>query len=805
MKLLKQLALAALLILGISAPVAPVQAAQATCTMPITGPSTFGDFLNNSMNPCLAAILGNSSGGTAPAVTGQPATYQWWLDTSTNPDVLKIYDGASWLSIATVDVTGHLLGLTGNNLTITGTTVPTNGVNLPAANTLGLAVNSGNEVQLTGTAMSPAADGGSSLGTTALGWNDLFGDTGFVLNIENSDWVATHTAGILTVGTGDLRVTTAGTDTASVVTVGGTQTLTSKTLTSPTLTSPALGAATGSSLVLTGTGANILAAGRQGTTTPALNVDASAASSATGVNIAAAAAGSRALVSVLSSGTDEGLSIDAKGSGTVRIGATSTGAVEFSRNAVPTASDGAALGTTGLQWSDLFLASGGVLNWANGDAVLTHSAGILTVSTGDLRVTTAGTNSASAVTVGGTQTLTAKTLTTPVLNGTPTGTGVDTAATASTLALRDASANAAADAFLEGYTTTATAAGTTTLTVDSTQLQFFTGATTQTVQLPVTSTLVLGQSYTITNKSSGDVTINSSGGNAVQVVTAGNTAVVVCILTSGTSAASWHATYISSGAGTGTVTSVATGTGLSGGPITTTGTVSFSDSNVGTWAATPSSANLRSALSDETGTGVAMFATSPQVTTGLELDNASDTTLTRAGAGLLAVEGNNVQLSKGQTLFTLLPAGNEPPSSNQATWGVRNQHPYLAFTSGGSLAAVWTTTIPRSYSGNGLSVIVNYITASATTGTAQFQIAIEADAAGGQDLDSDGFATAQTDTAATVPGTTGIIGAFTIPISSGANMDSAAAGDTIRVKATRGTDTATGDLQIISIEVREAP
>jgi Pectate lyase superfamily protein/Repeat of unknown function (DUF5907) len=41
--------------------------------------------------------------------------------------------------------------------------------------------------------------------------------------------------------TGDLRVTTAGTNTASVVTVGGTQTLTGKTLTSPILTAPALG------------------------------------------------------------------------------------------------------------------------------------------------------------------------------------------------------------------------------------------------------------------------------------------------------------------------------------------------------------------------------------------------------------------------------------------------------------------------------------------------------------------------------------------------------------------------------------
>jgi hypothetical protein len=76
----------------------------------------------------------------------------------------------------------------------------------------------------------------------------------------------------------------------------------------------------------------------------------------------------------------------------------------------PATNDAVALGAASLSYSDLFLASGGLINWANGNAVLTHSSGILTVSTGDLRVTTAGTNSASVVTVGGTQTLTSKTL-----------------------------------------------------------------------------------------------------------------------------------------------------------------------------------------------------------------------------------------------------------------------------------------------------------------------------------------------------------------------------------------------------------
>jgi hypothetical protein len=85
------------------------------------------------------------------------------------------------------------------------------------------------------TAANPASDDGAALGTTALGWSDAFYASGGTIHFANTDWVATHTSGILTVGTGDLRITTAGTNTASVVTVGGAQTLTSKTLTAPSI------------------------------------------------------------------------------------------------------------------------------------------------------------------------------------------------------------------------------------------------------------------------------------------------------------------------------------------------------------------------------------------------------------------------------------------------------------------------------------------------------------------------------------------------------------------------------------------
>lgn len=139
---------------------------------------------------------------------------------------------------------------------------------------------------------------------------------------------------------------------------------------------------------------------------------------------------------------------------------------------------------------------------------------------------------------------TTPTITTPVLNGTPTGTGVATAATVSTLALRDTNGNLTTVNFLEGYSTTATAAGTTTLTVSSNNTQYFTGATTQTVQMPDVTTLALGQSWWIVNLSTGAVTVNSSGGNAIVILAAGTSAEITCIATSGTTAASWNAMYI---------------------------------------------------------------------------------------------------------------------------------------------------------------------------------------------------------------------------------------------------------------------
>lgn len=64
----------------------------------------------------------------------------------------------------------------------------------------------------------------------------------------------------------------------------------------------------------------------------------------------------------------------------------------FSSTIQPSANDGAALGLSGTAWSDLFLASGGVINWNAGDVTLTHSSNNLTVAGGQFTSDAGGTH-----------------------------------------------------------------------------------------------------------------------------------------------------------------------------------------------------------------------------------------------------------------------------------------------------------------------------------------------------------------------------------------------------------------------------
>lgn len=145
----------------------------------------------------------------------------------------------------------------------------------------------------------------------------------------------------------------------------------------------------------TSTSANAIAVGPNGATNPTLKVNASAGSGATGVEIVAAAAASGAVLRAISSGTNEPLLIEAKGSGSIDLGTTSTGAINLKRNTAVTGTF-AASGNVAIN-TDKFTVTA-----ANGNTLIAGTAAItgdVAVNTDKLTVAAASGNTAIAGTL----------------------------------------------------------------------------------------------------------------------------------------------------------------------------------------------------------------------------------------------------------------------------------------------------------------------------------------------------------------------------------------------------------------------
>jgi hypothetical protein len=179
-----------------------------------------------------------------------------------------------------------------------------------------------------------------------------------------------------------------------------------------------------------------------------------------------------------------------------------------------------------------------------------------------------------------------------------------------------------------GYTSTATAAGSTTLTASISVYQLFTGTSTQTVVLPVTSTLTQGWTFHIVNNSTGALTVNSSGGNLVATIPANMTVMATCVGTSLTTAADWEYGYTDFGAITGTGSAVlATSPTIDTPTFTGTATLSssgltFSNGTVQTVAGVPSLTTISQKVASYT------LAAVTERDTVIEISNASANTLT---------------------------------------------------------------------------------------------------------------------------------------------------------------------------------
>lgn len=162
-------------------------------------------------------------------------------------------------------------------------------------------------------------------------------------------------------------------------------------------------------------------------------------------------------------------------------------------------------------------------------------------------------------------------------------------------------------------------------------------------------------------------------------------------------------------------------------------------------------------------------------------------------------------MGSGNTLCVFTPLHNEPPATNPARFDTRNGHAILRFDTTTQQIAIFRGIMPRHYSGGGITVYVHASLSSAISGTLGWDVSFERVSDSQQDIDSDGFATAQIIVAATVPGTSGFVFILNVIVTNGANMDSIAAGEAFRVRLRRdvANDTAAGDAEFYALELKE--
>lgn len=166
-------------------------------------------------------------------------------------------------------------------------------------------------------------------------------------------------------------------------------------------------------------------------------------------------------------------------------------------------------------------------------------------------------------------------------------------------------------------------------------------------------------------------------------------------------------------------------------------------------------------------------------------------------------------MASGNTLLIFSALHAQFPSSNYATIDQRNAstpHYVLDFDESTDESTIFSGIMPQAYSGGGVTVYLHFAMTTATSGEVVWDGAFER-IGEVQDIDSDNFASAQSSGAITVSGTSGIPKICSIAFTDGAQIASIVAGEGFRLKITRdadnGDDDASGDAELIFVEIRE--
>ena len=228
-------------------------------------------------------------------------------------------------------------------------------------------------------AVRPSANDGAALGSATVSWADLFLATGGVINFANGNYTLTHSAGLLT-ASGPFSLGVSNALTAGSIELGNasdtTITRVSAGLIAVEGKNVALEGNSVSFANVTATTAGIMGSG-DGTGTVVggtLRAPARTGLDAAGVNLTIAAGngtGTGGSGSISFQTAPAAASSSTANTLAEKMRITNTGTVQ------PGANDGGALGSGTVAWSDLFLAAGGVINFDNGDITITEGTNTL--------------------------------------------------------------------------------------------------------------------------------------------------------------------------------------------------------------------------------------------------------------------------------------------------------------------------------------------------------------------------------------------------------------------------------------------
>jgi hypothetical protein len=117
----------------------------------------------------------------------------------------------SWFNLVAITLSGTFTGLkayiaTNSVLTAPGETDASVPGDVAAVTETGGIYSTSDVYSQSELHLLPKADGTYNIGSTTLGWNNLYLDTGATINFENGNAVVTHSSGILNVSTGALQV-----------------------------------------------------------------------------------------------------------------------------------------------------------------------------------------------------------------------------------------------------------------------------------------------------------------------------------------------------------------------------------------------------------------------------------------------------------------------------------------------------------------------------------------------------------------------------------------------------------------------